>query len=755
MAQQSVTNNNKTKWVWMIPFGLLLLVIGLRILDPQPMERMRHLAFDALQQAYPRAYQPLPVRIVDIDEASLKKLGQWPWPRSILAELINKLSKGGAQLVGIDILLSEPDRTSPEEMAKLWKKGADDDFLDHLRATIPDPDSLLVEAFKSIPIVISFLAHHAGDGRIPGIKTGFAFVGDSPESFIPRYSATTPSLEKFETEAEGNGSSNSLPDSDGLLRRIPLLVLLDQESSAGPSIVAPGLVAEAVRVHNGVSSITIKGSGANQAESYGMNTGVVSLKIGSQVIPTSPDGSIWLHFTDSVDSRYLSAIDVLEGKVPAEEIDGTIILIGSSAEGLKDRIPTPLNPVMAGVEVHAQALEQILAKHYIERPDWIGGFEIISLLVFGMLLIILLRRSRGLYVSLVAAGGITFSLSVSVIGFTHFKFLIDPLYPVIGVLLIYLSGSLLVYLNTERERRQISGAFSRYLSPVMVKRLADNPQQLKLGGESREMTLLFADIRDFTSISENMDAEELTRFLNRFLTPMTQAIMDHQGTIDKYMGDAIMAFWNAPLNDHSHPENACLTALDMQKALEVLNNKGEFAQNSDRDGGISIGIGINSGCCSVGNLGSDQRFDYSVIGDAVNLASRLEGQSKYYGIQVVVGEATQKQVDGFAFLELDLICVLGKQKPELVFGLLGGSELLQQPHFNTLLEVHHKMLSHYRRQEWEEAMAELESCRLVSREVMGCPALSGLYLLYQQRIEEFVKTPPGPGWDGVYFAESK
>ena len=225
MAQQSVTNNNKTKWVWMIPFGLLLLVIGLRILDPQPMERMRHLAFDALQQAYPRAYQPLPVRIVDIDEASLKKLGQWPWPRSILAELINKLSKGGAQLVGIDILLSEPDRTSPEEMAKLWKKGADDDFLDHLRATIPDPDSLLVEAFKSIPIVISFLAHHAGDGRIPGIKTGFAFVGDSPESFIPRYSATTPSLEKFETEAEGNGSSNSLPDSDGLLRRIPRFLL--------------------------------------------------------------------------------------------------------------------------------------------------------------------------------------------------------------------------------------------------------------------------------------------------------------------------------------------------------------------------------------------------------------------------------------------------------------------------------------------------------------------------------------------------
>ena len=293
------------------------------------------------------------------------------------------------------------------------------------------------------------------------------------------------------------------------------------------------------------------------------------------------------------------------------------------------------------------------------------------------------------------------------IGFTHFKFLIDPLYPVIGVLLIYLSGSLLVYLNTERERRQISGAFSRYLSPVMVKRLADNPQQLKLGGESREMTLLFADIRDFTSISENMDAEELTRFLNRFLTPMTQAIMDHQGTIDKYMGDAIMAFWNAPLNDHSHPENACLTALDMQKALEVLNNKGEFAQNSDRDGGISIGIGINSGCCSVGNLGSDQRFDYSVIGDAVNLASRLEGQSKYYGIQVVVGEATQKQVDGFAFLELDLICVLGKQKPELVFGLLGGSELLQQPHFTTLLENHHRMLSHYRHQEWEEAMAEI------------------------------------------------
>lgn len=755
MARRSVINSNKTKWVWIIPFGLLFLVVGLRILDPQPMERLRLLAFDTLQQTFPRAYQPLPVRIVDIDEASLKQLGQWPWPRSILAELIDKLAQGGAQLVGVDILLSEPDRTAPHEVTKLWNLSADNNIVDTLIATIPDPDAQLVEAIKSTPTVLSFLAHHTGEGRRPEMKTGLAFAGDHPSAFIPRYAAATPSLEQLEAAAAGNGSSNSLPDSDGLLRRLPMLLLLEQGASETTSQVAPTLVAEMVRVSQGATSMTIKGSGASQAESYGMHTGVVSLKIGDRVIPTSPDGSIWLHFTHSVERRYLSAIDVLEQRVPAEEIDGHIILIGSSAEGLKDRVPTPLNPVMAGVEVHAQALEQILARHYIQRPDWVDGFEVIALLLFGTLLILLLRHARGLYVGLVAAGGISLTLTVSLVSFTHFKLLIDPLYPVVGVLLVYLSGSLLVYLNSERERRQIRGAFSRYLSPVMVTKLADNPQQLKLGGESREMTLLFADIRGFTSISEKMDAEALTRFLNQFLTPMTQAILDRQGTIDKYMGDAIMAFWNAPMDDHSHPENACFAALDMLSALEEFNKQRLASGRSDGGGVISIGIGINSGYCSVGNLGSDQRFDYSVIGDAVNLASRLEGQSKHYGVQVVVGETTQQRVKGLAFIELDRVCVLGKQTPERIFGLLGGSDILQQETYHKLLNLHQQMFSHYRQQQWREAMEALESCRLIAQAVVGCPPLLGLYHLYRVRIEEYVKSPPGSGWNGVTIARGK
>ena len=314
-----------------------------------------------------------------------------------------------------------------------------------------------------------------------------------------------------------------------------------------------------------------------------------------------------------------------------------------------------------------------------------------------------------------------------------------------------MSSSLVSYLRSESERTQVKGAFSRYMSPALVEQLARHPEKLKLGGELREMTLLFCDIRGFTTISEQFDPHGLTHFINRFLTPMTELILERQGTIDKYMGDCIMAFWNAPLDDAEHARNACRSALAMHARLKELNAEWEAEAKAEnrRFIPVRIGIGLNTGPCCVGNMGSDQRFDYSVLGDDVNLASRLEGQSKTYGADTVIGPRTRECAPEYAALELDLIKVKGKTVPVRIHALLGGEELRADPAFRALEEKHGRMLAAYRSKDWDAAEALLEECRTAPF------ALKTLYDLYAGRIDVYRETPPPLDWDGSFAATSK
>jgi adenylate cyclase len=309
------------------------------------------------------------------------------------------------------------------------------------------------------------------------------------------------------------------------------------------------------------------------------------------------------------------------------------------------------------------------------------------------------------------------------------------------------------YMREERERRQVRGAFSRYMSPDLVEQLAEDPSRLKLGGEMREMTLLFCDIRGFTTISEQFDAEGLTRFINRFLTPMTAIILARRGTIDKYMGDCIMAFWNAPLDDPAHAEHGVRSALAMFDGVKQLNRALETEAEADgrKFIPINIGIGINTGTVCVGNMGSDLRFDYSVLGDDVNLASRLEGQSKTYGTDNVIGENTKALVDGFACLKLDRIQVKGKTVPVDIYTVLGDESLAASPEFQSLRACHDDMLAAYQRQDWAATRRKLEECRAFD----GAHRLDVLYDLYAERIAAYENDPPGENWDGVYVAKSK
>jgi adenylate cyclase len=370
------------------------------------------------------------------------------------------------------------------------------------------------------------------------------------------------------------------------------------------------------------------------------------------------------------------------------------------------------------------------------------------LLVFGLALILLLHPLGALWAAVVTLIAIAASFAFSWVSFQREGLLLDPLYPGLAALAVYLTGSLLGYLRSESERRHVRRSFSMYLAPAVVEELSRHPERLKLGGELRDVTVMFSDIRDFTRISEQLDPHSLTHMLNSVLTPLTAAIQAAKGTIDKYIGDCIMAFWNAPLDDADHARNALRSALAMRIALAKAN--GELAEESRKAGrkviDIGIGIGINSGPCSVGNMGSVQRFAYSALGDTVNLASRLESLTRSYGVEIIVGEDAAAGIDDMALLEIDRVQVKGRTKPLTIFTLLGET---RDAAFEALVKAQARLIGAYRRQDWAAAREAIAACRGLA------PQLGGLYDLFTGRIEDYEAEPPEPGWDGVFVAKSK
>jgi adenylate cyclase len=445
--------------------------------------------------------------------------------------------------------------------------------------------------------------------------------------------------------------------------------------------------------------------------------------------------------------RYVSAKDVLDGKVDPALIDGNIILVGSSAGGLKDLRATPLDPAAPGVEVHAQALEQILSGDFLERPDWAADLETLVAILGALLLALLVPRAGAAMGAI--AGGVMLGVAIggSWFAFRHLGLLFDPVYPSFVVIMTYALASLLGYLQTEAQQRHIRNSFSLYLSPEMVSQVAARPELLRLGGEMRELTVMFCDIRGFTTIAEGLDAQHLTRLINRFLTPMTDIVRAHRGTIDKYIGDCIMAFWNAPLDDPEHAKNAVRGAQEMRRRLAVLNAnwKAEAEAADEIFHPIHIGIGLNTGECCVGNMGSEQRLAYSALGDTVNLASRLEGLSKQYGVDFVLNESTVDQLGpGTPLIELDLVRVKGKKHAVRIYTILSD-----ETDDRAVIERHRKFLEAYRSQDWAAARRILESTHGTAGE------LTALYALYERRIAEFEHASLPADWDGVYVALEK
>ncbi|HVI65925.1 MAG TPA: adenylate/guanylate cyclase domain-containing protein, partial [Bradyrhizobium sp.] len=571
------------------------------------------------------------------------------------------------------------------------------------------------------------------------LQTGFAVRGPDPRQYLVTFAGLLRNVPVIEQAAAGRGLFSIDPESDGIIRRVPVIM------TAQGNLV-PSLSMEMLRVVTGSSAILVR---VDQA-------GVQSVAVPGLEVPTDRNGQFWVHFNHHDPERYVSAKDVLQGNAPPERLAGKLVLIGTSAIGLLDLKTTPLDAAIPGVEVHAQILESVLSKSSLVNPNYAIGAELALAVLFGLAIIVAAPMLPASIVIVLGGCLIAGLIGLSLYLFVEHNLLIDFTYPLISSWLIYLVLTFVNYFREQKQRRQIRSAFGYYLSPHMVEQLARSPEKLVLGGEERRMTILFSDVRGFTTISEHYkdDPQGLTRLMNRFLTPLTNAIIERKGTIDKYIGDAIMAFWNAPVDDEEQEANACEAALEMLLRAETLN--GELKREAESNGGVymplRIGIGLNTGPCVVGNMGSDFRFNYSVLGDTVNLASRLEGRTKDYRIPVVIGSRTAEGAKRkFAVMEIDLIMVKGKKQPEAMFTVLGRSEVEADPRCQELRATNAQMLGRFRKQQWDDAIDLIARCRKFANGF----DLSGLYDMYQERIELYRAQPPGSDWDGVYEAETK
>jgi adenylate cyclase len=706
----------------LVAAGALIAVTALRAIDPSPIAQLRERTFDAYQRISPRPDGDFPVRIVDIDEASLAAVGQWPWPRDVVANLVKRLNELGAAVIAFDVTFAEPDRTSPNRILRQLPQGDDALRFGALLSQLPDHDRAFAAAIADAPVVLGFADAKTNTQR-PSQKAGFALAGVDSSDGLSHFSGTATNLPIFDNAASGVGGLNLsyAGIKSGIVRQVPMIF---SDGTAGTKGFYPSLVIEALRVAQHAKSVMVRGSGASgevDIANAGRHT-LVDLRVGDFVVPLTEAGEIRVYFNHDRPDRYVSAKDVLDpAKADAikDKIEGQIIFVGTSAAGLLDSWPTPLDEVVPGVSVHAQAVEQILGKTFLYRPDWTTGAEGLAIFVLGALLTFLLLRLGSRYASFALIAVVVIGVGGSWLAFTKLGLLLDPIYPLTATAATYFAVVGVLYVATDTEKKFVRQAFGQYVAPELLAKLENAPEMMRLGGEIRTITLMFMDVRGFTPISEGLSAEELVEFINRLLSPLTDTIQAELGTIDKYMGDAIMAFWNAPLDIPDHPTRACRAALKMRQVLAELNARDafDFRAHGKGDRTVRIGIGINTGEACVGNMGSERRFNYSAMGDAVNTTSRIESACKDVGFDIVVSADTAKLVEGFALLEAGDLQLKGKSQRVKLFALFGDEAFAATPEFMELARLHAEMRKAIESGQAEDAGNLLRHCRSLGGEL--------------------------------------
>jgi adenylate cyclase len=633
------------------PTGLLAALVPLvlcailSLWEPFGVRALRDLEFDAFQRWSPRVYDPgSPVRVIAIDDESLRRLGQWPWPRARIAELIDKLSGAGAAAVVLDVLFSEPERT-PDG-----------------RESPGDRDIAEAVARGRVVLGMAF----AEQGARPVVKAGFATAGDDPRAFLPRFSGALLPLEALREGAAGLGAMNFIPDRDLVVRELPTVFNVAGE-------LVPSLSAEAMRVAQEASTFVIRATNASGDRTFGGQSGITSIKIGAVETLTGPNGTIRIRYAGTRPERRIEAWKVLAGEFDPKAVEGAIVLLGATASALYDLRATPLENAVPGIDIHAEMIESVLKGAHLTRPDFMRGLETILVLVGGFFGIAAAARLPPLSGAVVTGIVVAGFILASAVAFDRLQQLFDPLWPSAASIAAFGLAGVSVLRRTEADRRRIRNAFAHYLSPAVVESLARDPSRLVLGGETRVLTVLFSDIRGFTSRSETLSAEDVVGFLNTIHTPLTAHVLDTGGTLDKYMGDGMMAFWNAPVEVKDHVRAALRAALRMQRTVAEMDERlrAAAAAGKPAPGPLAIGIGIHTGPACVGNVGSMQRFDYSAIGDTVNAAARIEPLCKTFRVGILVSEAVVEAAPDFAYLYVGAVALRGRRSETTLYVLHG------------------------------------------------------------------------------------
>lgn len=709
----------------------------------RPLRPIENLIYDVMMRASAQPFErSAPLTLVDVDEYSLSVMGQWPWPRNQLATLVDRVNEGGADVLAFDAIFAEPDRMSPDRLIDALQ-AEDAGYSWRLEGEPPSFDERFAQAIQRAPVVLgqtSLTSEQVLAGAAPQERsfkprptinlraTDPSLPVDGPPPGAYRLTALLSNIPQLDEAASGLGVVTLPADNDGVARALPLVFGFQDAT-------LPSLALETLRVSQQARGLVVR------FDRRGIRDVIIQGSTGTLVLPTDRAGRLRIRFPTLPrgEDRYfrvVSAADVLADGFDPQVFAGEIVLFGSSAAGLFDLKSTPLgaDAQLPGMELQALTLHQSLVGDMI-RPRDATAWALVAATVFFLYAAVLLPRLPSLLNSAVWLAAVAAILSLQLWFFVAQATYVSLLNLLLFVLVF--GGFALVtdLLRRDQHRREIKTAFAHYLSPALVRQISRNPEQLKLGGERKDISVLFADLRDFTAVSETFkdDPEKLTSILNAILTPLTDIVHDHRGTVDKYMGDCLMAFWNAPLDVDNHADEAVKAAIAMAGAMPEINARIRAQFGHD---GFKLGLGVNTGQATVGNLGSTSRFDYSVLGDAVNLASRLEGQTKVYGVDIIVGQASDQQLSDprLQMIQIDELRVVGKTEPVKIYTPLNA--LLPDHAHQTApraedLAAHARGLQAYQHAEAEEAVAAID--RLQG--LFG-GALDAVYALWRQRRTE-------------------
>lgn len=736
---------------WLLVTILTLGVICLTLLKPLFIEFIELKLYDLKF----RFRGPRPagenLAIVAIDDDSLKSMGRWPWSREVITDFLKRLKEAQPRVIGLDIIFAEKADTEMLTSVvrlrqKLVQRGlASKEALQLFQEEekAGDLDQRLAEEIsQGVPTILGFYFKKVG------VKV---LSSEPPEALEPTviqvstYNAVRRlgikgkqlpiigaegvevNLPVISAAAAGGGYFNMIPDIDGAVRWYPLAV------AYGPYVFAP------------LSLVTLQHYLDNQTLMISLSDyGVKELRLGRQIIPVDRYGRFFINYLGPAGSfPVYSAKTVLEGNLPPGALKDKIVLVGATAEGIYDMRVTPFSGVYPGIEIQATIIDNILRLHFLKPSPYEPLPELVLILIFGVFLGLVLPRLSAAWSFIIGLFLLEGYIVVNYFLFSALQVNLALVYPLLAIVLVSTGINVQGFLAEEKARASVKKAFQSYVAPNVVEEIMKHPERLKLGGERREITIFFCDIRDFTTISENLEPEELATVLHNFLSPMSKVVVKHRGTIDKFMGDAIMALFGAPLHYPDHAICACETALEMQERLKSLNQEWE----TQGQPALKIGVGINTGPVTVGNMGSDTLFDYTAIGDSVNLASRLEGLNKIYATEIIVSGYTAKELnEGFVLRELDLVSVKGKKNPVAIFELMGrGSPDSELAEF---LNFYHQGLELFREQQWGKSILLFsKALELRPQDKHG--------QRYVKLAEQYQWDPPEPDWQGIAFIEKK